>query len=146
MQGCIVETKAAKKVWAPWYTLHKILAGLIDQYLYCDNQQALDIALKMGSWAYNKLQRVTPAQRTVLLRNEFGGINESFYNLYAISGKKEYKWLAEFFYHNEVLDPLLQGKTKFPVKVTVVAWQYGSVVPPKIQTAQAVERSFYIND
>jgi hypothetical protein len=35
-------------------------------------------------------------------------------------------------------------KTKFPVKVTVVAWQYGRVVAPKIKTAEAVERSFYI--
>lgn len=35
-------------------------------------------------------------------------------------------------------------RAKFPVKVTVVAWQYGRNGEPKVQTAEAVERSFYI--
>jgi uncharacterized protein len=109
-QELIDRNIAGKKVWAPWYTLHKILAGLIDQYLYCNNQQAITIATNMGSWAYKKLQPVTAAQRTIMLRNEFGGINESFYNLYAITGNTNYKWLAEFFYHNESLDPLKERK------------------------------------
>jgi len=109
-QELINRNIAGQPVWAPWYTLHKILSGLIDQYLYCDNKQALDIASKMGSWAYKKLQPVTADQRTKMLRNEFGGVNESFYNLYAITGNTEYKWLAEFFYHNETLDPLKEGK------------------------------------
>jgi len=109
-QELINRNIAGKKVWAPWYTQHKILSGLIDQYLYCDNRLALDIATGMASWAYKKLQPVTPQQRIIMLRNEFGGINESFYNLYAITGKAEYKWLAAFFYHNETLDPLKEGK------------------------------------
>ena len=33
-------------------------------------------------------------------------------------------------------------RSKFPVKVTVVAWQYG--IAGKVQTAEPVERSFYI--
>lgn len=45
-----------KGVWAPWYTLHKILSGLIDQFLYSGNQQALTIAKGMGDWAYGKLK------------------------------------------------------------------------------------------
>jgi len=109
-QELINRNIAGQRVWAPWYTLHKILSGLIDQYLYCNNKQTLDIASKMASWAYKKLQPVTAAQRTIMLRNEFGGINESFYNLYAITGKQEYKWLGDFFYHNEMLDPLKEGK------------------------------------
>ena len=109
-QELINRNIAGTRVWVPWYTLHKILSGLTDQYLYCDNKQALEIATKMGNWAYNKLQAVTPEQRIKMLRVEFGGINESFYNLYAITGKQEYKWLGDFFYHNEVLDPLEQGK------------------------------------
>ncbi len=109
-QGLIDRNIAGKPVWAPWYTLHKIFSGLIDQYLYCNNQQALNVATKMADWAYRKLQPVNAAQRTKMLRNEFGGVNESFYNLYAITGKKEYKWLGDFFYHNETLDPLKEGK------------------------------------
>ncbi|MGN6400829.1 MAG: beta-L-arabinofuranosidase domain-containing protein [Flavisolibacter sp.] len=99
-----------KRVWAPWYTLHKILAGLIDQYLYCNNQQALDIANRMAAWAYQKLQPVTSQQRTIMLRNEFGGINETFFNLYAITNNEHDKWLGDFFYDHKMLDPLKVGK------------------------------------
>lgn len=105
-QGLIDRNIAGKPVWAPWYTLHKIYAGLIDQYLYCSNKVALDVVTKMGEWAFKKLQPLTDAQRTLMLRNEFGGINDAFYNLYAITGNDHFKWVAEFFYHNEVLDPL----------------------------------------
>ncbi len=109
-QELINRNLTGKKVWAPWYTLHKIYAGLIDQYLYCDSPLALSVVEKMGMWAYKKLQDVTPAQRRIMLRNEFGGINEAFYNLYAITGKKEFQWLGDFFYHNETLDPLKEKK------------------------------------
>jgi DUF1680 family protein len=95
-----------ESVWAPWYTLHKIFAGLLDQYLYSDNQQALEIAIKFSDWAYHKLSPLTSVQRKLMLRNEFGGINEPFYNLYAITGNKNDKWLAEYFYHDDALDPL----------------------------------------
>lgn len=98
-----------KSVWAPWYTLHKILSGLIDQYLYSGNIQALDIAAGMGDWAYGKLHILDDDTRRRMIRNEFGGINESFYNLYALTGDERYKWLAGFFYHNEVIDPLKEN-------------------------------------
>lgn len=109
-QELINRNIAGQRVWAPWYTLHKIYSGLIDQYLYCDNQQALEVVTKMGEWAYKKLQPLTETQRTLMLRNEFGGINDAFYNLYAITGNEKFKWVAEFFYHNEVLDPLKEKK------------------------------------
>ncbi len=35
-------------------------------------------------------------------------------------------------------------RSKFPVKVTVVAWQYGRMTEPKIQSAEPVEQSFLI--
>ncbi|MFC0772131.1 glycoside hydrolase family 127 protein [Terrimonas alba] len=107
---------AGTRVWVPWYTLHKIFSGLIDQYLYCDNKRALEVVTRMGDWAYKKLQPVSAEQRIKMLRVEFGGINESFYNLYAITGKENYKWLGDFFYHNEVLDPLEQGKDNLNAK------------------------------
>lgn len=39
---------ARKKVWAPWYTLHKILAGLLDQYEKAGNAEALEVARGFG--------------------------------------------------------------------------------------------------
>ena len=51
-EGLIERNIAGKSVWAPWYTIHKILSGLLDQYLYADNKEALEIASGMGEWAY----------------------------------------------------------------------------------------------
>lgn len=93
-------------VWAPWYTLHKLYSGLIDQYLYANNIQALKVVEKMGDWAYDKLKPLSEETRCRMIRNEFGGVNESFYNLYALTGDERYHWLARFFYHNEMIDPL----------------------------------------
>ena len=105
-------------VWAPWYTLHKLFSGLIDQYLYADNRQALEVAVRMGDWAYGKLRPLDEATRRRMIRNEFGGINEAFYNLYAITGDGRYRWLAEFFYHNDVIAPLKDGRDELGTKHT----------------------------
>ncbi|HTG57535.1 MAG TPA: beta-L-arabinofuranosidase domain-containing protein, partial [Niabella sp.] len=115
-EGLIDRNIAGKNVWAPWYTLHKIYAGLIDQYLYCNNRLALNIMQYAASWAYHKLKPLTEKQRRLMLRNEFGGVNEAFYNLYAITGNPGHKWLAEYFYHAEVIDPLAEHKDQLHFK------------------------------
>lgn len=107
-QNLIDRNIAGKSVWAPWYTLHKLFSGLIDQYLNASNDKALEIVMKMSNWAYLKLKDLTPDQRKLMLRNEFGGMNDSFYNLYAITGNPQVQWLAEFFYHEDALNPLKQ--------------------------------------
>lgn len=105
-------------VWAPWYTLHKLFSGLMDQYLYADNARALEVVKKMGDWAYRKLKPQTEEVRRKMIRNEFGGINESFYNLYALTGNEDYRWLAEYFYHNDVIDLLKELKDDLGTKHT----------------------------
>lgn len=107
-----------QSVWAPWYTLHKLFSGLIDQYLYADNVQALAVVTKMGDWAYDKLKPLSEETRRRMIRNEFGGINESFYNLYAVTGDERYRWLAHFFYHNDVIDPLKEQNDDLGTKHT----------------------------
>lgn len=105
-------------VWAPWYTLHKLLAGLIDQYLYTGNQLALETAVKFGEWAYATTSQLDEPTRLRMLRNEFGGINEAFFNLYAITGDSRFRSLAKFFYHPDVIDPLKNGDGNFGTKHT----------------------------
>src|ERR1017187_99219 len=41
--------KSLGKVWAPFYTLHKIMAGMVDMYIHAGNQQALAVAEGMRS-------------------------------------------------------------------------------------------------
>ena len=108
-EGLIDRNIQGKSVWAPWYTLHKILQGLIDQYPMCGNEQALEVAKGMGDWAYNKLKPLSEETRLKMIRNEFGGINEAMYNLYSITRDEKYLWVARFFYHNDKIDPLKQG-------------------------------------
>ena len=111
-EGLIDRNLAGKGgVWAPWYTLHKILQGLIDQYTMCGNEKALEIAKGMGDWAYHKTKDLTDEQRKKAIRNEFGGFNEAMYNLYAITKDEKYLQVARFFYHNDKIDPLKHGNT-----------------------------------
>lgn len=105
-------------VWAPWYTLHKILSGLIDQYVYTGNEDALVVAKNMGDWAYGKLKDIDEPTRLRMLRNEFGGINEAFYNLYSLTADPHYLEVAEFFYHPDVIDPLKKRNADLGTKHT----------------------------
>ena len=51
------------QIWAPYYTLHKILAGLLDSYEVGGNEKALDVAKGMGAWAHARLKAVPPETR-----------------------------------------------------------------------------------
>ena len=104
-EGLIDRNIQGKSVWAPFYTLHKILQGLIDQYRLCGNETALQVARGMGDWAYNKLCPLDEDTRRRMLRNEFGGFNEAMYDLYAITRDERHLWVARFFYHNDKIDP-----------------------------------------
>ncbi|MBO6144246.1 MAG: glycoside hydrolase family 127 protein [Prevotella sp.] len=108
-EGLIDRNIQGKSVWAPFYTLHKILQGLIDQYRLCGNATALEVAKGMGNWAYDKLKPLSEDTRRKMLRNEFGGFNDAMYQLYAITRDERHLWVARFFYHHEKIDPLKQG-------------------------------------
>jgi len=101
---------AGQPVWAPWYTLHKIYAGLIDTYLYCDNEQALEVVKGMASWAKGRSDKLSDEQFQRMLGNEFGGMNEAFANLYAITGEAEHLELARRFDHGVIFEPLAEGR------------------------------------
>ena len=101
-----------EKVWAPFYTFHKIMAGMIDMYEHTGNKQALDMAVRMADWA-NAYTRSIPDdewQRVLLV--EHGGMNEALFNLYAITGKPKYRDLGYRFEHKKIFDPLAAGEDK----------------------------------
>lgn len=102
--------------WVPLYTLHKLLAGLEDAYLYCNNLQALSIVTKFADWTDNKFKNLDEAQWQKILITEHGGMNETFANLYAFTGNKKYLFLANKFYHKEVLDTLAMQKDELAGK------------------------------
>jgi len=103
---------AGEPVWAPWYTIHKIMAGLTDAYLYTGNKKALAMAEKMSVWAEGRLDTLSSQQLATMEKNEFGGMIEVAYNLFAITGNPADKRLAELFYDHAVFDPMLAGQDK----------------------------------
>ena len=78
----IDRVEARQRVWAPYYTLHKMLAGLLDMHQLCDNQQALDVLLKQVGWVRMRMDRLTPDAQQAMLQTEFGGMNDVLASLY----------------------------------------------------------------
>ncbi|MCX6907973.1 MAG: glycoside hydrolase family 127 protein [Verrucomicrobia bacterium] len=103
---------ACKPVWAPYYTLHKILAGLLDMHDHCGNKQALDIVVKVADWLKLRIAKLSHEQQQKALGNEHGGINEAFANLHAITGNPDHLKLALAFNHEFIFDPLARGEDK----------------------------------
>jgi len=101
-----------KPVWAPYYTLHKIFSGLIDVYTHTGNKKALEIAEKMGLWVKSRTDKLSDAQIQKMLRVEFGGMNDMFYNLYAVTGRDVYLTLAKRFEDKFIFDPLSNHEDK----------------------------------
>jgi len=95
-----------QRVWAPFYTLHKIMAGNLDMYVHCGNEQALEIAEKMAAWAAGYTQAMSYEHMQRVLGVEYGGMGEVLCNLYAVTGKDYYLRVAQRFDHKEFLDPL----------------------------------------
>lgn len=95
--------------WAPWYVIHKLLAGLLDAHLYCENRKALEIARKLADWVEETLKNLNDEQIQTMLSNEHGGMVESLAELYFRTKDERYLNLAKRFYHKAVMDPLLNG-------------------------------------
>jgi DUF1680 family protein len=85
------------RVWAPFYTQHKIMAGLVDMYVQTGNEQALAVAEGMAGCVRGYFQGIGEEQRQKMLRIEYGGMNEVLANLYGLTGKQEYLDTARLF-------------------------------------------------
>ena len=92
--------------WSPWYTVHKVMAGLMDAYFYTDNQQALEVATKMADWTYDLVKPLTDSVRLKMLNCEYGGMNEVLANIYAATGNKKYLECAHLFEDEFVMGKL----------------------------------------
>lgn len=97
-------------IWAPYYTLHKLIAGLLDAYTYTGNEEALEAATALGKWVNNRLSGCTQEQLTKMwdmyIAGEFGGFNESMAQLYIYTGDKEFLEGAKLFDNTTFFDKL----------------------------------------
>lgn len=102
--------------WSPWYTVHKVFAGLLDAYLYTGNKKALNIAVGLADWTGKTIGGLNDEQLQKMLFCEYGGMAETLVNLYAFTGNKKYLDLSYKFYDKRILDPLAQQKDVLPGK------------------------------
>ncbi len=102
--------REGRHVWAPFYTYHKIMAGLLDMYVLCGNDQALAVAEGMASWIDHWQESISDEHMQRILQTEFGGMNEALCNLYAQTGKYDYLELASRFEKSMFYDPLAQHR------------------------------------
>ncbi len=89
------------QIWAPYYTLHKILAGLLDCYEVGGNRKALEIAQGMGAWVYARLMAVPAETRTSMwgryIAGEYGGMNEVMARLSRLTRDRQFLECARLF-------------------------------------------------
>ncbi|MEO6088455.1 MAG: beta-L-arabinofuranosidase domain-containing protein, partial [Umezawaea sp.] len=104
--------ESGQSVWAPYYTLHKIMAGLLDQYLLAGNQQALDVLQRKAAWVKARTDPLSYNQLQQALRTEFGGTPEVLTNLYQVTGNPDHLDTAQRFDHAQILDPLAANQDR----------------------------------
>lgn len=103
-----VENK--KPAWVPWYTMHKILSGVISVYVFTGNEDARQIAAKLGEWIYRRCTGWTEDIQKTVLAVEYGGMNDCLYELYEITGDQRFAQAAHQFDEIPLFQNLYENK------------------------------------
>jgi len=98
--------EAGQRVWAPFYTIHKIMAGMFDMYRFAGNRQALQVLEGMAAWADEWTSAKTDDHMQRILSIEFGGIAETLYDLSAATGNDRWAAVGDRFQKRSFINPL----------------------------------------
>jgi len=102
--------RAGQPAWAPFYTLHKIMAGLLDTHTLSGDPGALATLLGMARWTERWTQPLDAEQMARVIEREYGGMNEVLYNLAAVTHDERWSALAHRFDRERVFGPLAAGR------------------------------------
>ena len=95
------------EIWAPYYTCHKIMAGLLDAYELVGSEEALRVVTSMGHWVHGRLSRLDDAQRqhmwSLYIAGEFGGMNETMARLAVVAGEPVFLETARMFDQHDLV-------------------------------------------
>ncbi|MBN2000024.1 glycoside hydrolase family 127 protein [candidate division KSB1 bacterium] len=127
-------------IWVPFYSQHKVMAGLRDAYHLCDINKALEIEKKYADWLGHIVENLNDEQIQKMLRCEHGGINEVLVDLYADTKEKKYLDLSRVFHHKAILDSLA-------ARIDILPNKHGNTQIPKlIGLARRYELTGDLND
>jgi len=101
-------------IWSPWYTEHKVLTGLCDAYTLAGNELALKVLVNLADYFWDCIRDLSDEQMQNMMNCEFGGMNEAFAQVYAITGDGRYLDASYKFYHKRVADPIAKGEDILP--------------------------------
>ena len=107
-------------VVVPYYTIHKIMAGLLDAHHYLGNEQALDVAVRMADYFERRLSGLTPDQVERIFRtdgsrnpqNEFGAMSDVLAELYRTTRDQKHLSAARMFNRPWFVGPLAKGEDR----------------------------------
>jgi len=94
----------------PWYTMHKVMAGLRDAHVHAARADALKVLRGIAGWIDDAARGCDDERFQRLLDVEHGGMNEVLADLHALTGEARWLALARRFCHEAVLGPLAEGR------------------------------------
>jgi len=104
-------------VWAPYYTLHKIMQGLLDVYVRTGTRKAYMMVNDMAAYVDRRMSKLSPEAIDKMLytpeanpSNEAGGMNDILYKLYEVSHNSRHLALARVFDRDWFLKPLANNQ------------------------------------
>ncbi|MDM8006035.1 MAG: glycoside hydrolase family 127 protein [Phycisphaerae bacterium] len=81
---------------SPHYTYEKMVGGLVDNYVYCGNQEARDCLSRITDWAMKNLPR-NPHPWCV----EWFTLGENLYRAYLATGEEKYREFAKVWEYTD---------------------------------------------
>jgi DUF1680 family protein len=107
-------------IGVPYYTVQKLMSGLLDAYAYVGNKQALDVATRMADYFGKRLAALNAALIDKMFRtdgsrnpqNEFGAMSDVLAELYKIDKRPRHLDTARMFNRAWFVGPLAEGEDR----------------------------------
>ena len=102
----------------PYYTVQKVMSGLLDAHAYVGNKQALDVVTRMADYFGQRIAALNAAQIDRIFRtdgsrnpqNEFGAMSDVLTELFKIDQAPRHLETARMFNRAWFVGPLAEGE------------------------------------
>jgi len=137
-----LEGKCDAPTWVPWYALHKVLQGLIDLSVYTGIPGAIEAATALGDWVCDRVLSWNGEIRKRVLAVEYGGMNDSLYQLYGLLHEEKYFLAAKVFDEPDLYKELLGFKNRMrgvhanATIPKILGYLQGAAVQPSIANGE----------
>ena len=99
-----------EEAWVPWYTMHKILAGLVSVCQLTGDERAFDVMTRLADWIADRVLAWSEETKAIVLAVEYGGMNDSLYDVYELRGEEKYFQAAHQFDEMQLFDAMYRGE------------------------------------